>query len=361
MTRRSKNRPGSHVANSALLALAAGLSAGCGTVLQAGYGFTESVERPAALTEDVHLEALPDGAVVERHDEHGVKVLEDPRRDLIEYSGTETSYVPRSHVPLYLGLALEVIAGAAVTYVAVHEEGAGRTAPTLGAVALGAAALTDLVIAATYAREVTDERVRFVKDRSTPERYVLKVDGEARQEVLRTPGQERVRFEVAEQQPTIIQDLSADVKPPRQWYGLQVILTEAVAAVIAVAGFGSETDAMGYAGLAMGLVGPTVVHLLHGRYRNAGLSVGLRLGGPVAAGLAGGAFGALLTSSEPRSGALLVGTVTGGLAAVAMVIVDAAVLAWEPEEGAGGEGGLLVPTAGVTTEGAPVFGLAGRF
>ena len=118
---------------------------------------------------------------------------------------------------------------------------------------------------------------------------------------------------------------------------------------------------MGYAGLAMGLVGPTVVHLLHGQYRNAGLSVGLRLGGPVAAGLAGGAFGALLTSSEPRSGALLVGTVTGGLAAVAMVIVDAAVLAWEPEEGAGGEGGLLVPTAGVTTEGAPVFGLAGRF
>ena len=126
----------------------------------------------------------------------------------------------------------------------------------------------------------------------------------------------------------------------RHWYGWQTLLvdaaTVALAATVGTVDSGDRQVENVIAGMVLvpyALGGP-VVHAAHGQWGRAGASLGLRLGAPTVGALGGYLVGSAScarpdTSDVPCAavGAGL-GLLAGGAAAI---ILDAAVLAYEPE------------------------------
>jgi hypothetical protein len=122
----------------------------------------------------------------------------------------------------------------------------------------------------------------------------------------------------------------ANREPPQRWYGWQTLLVDAAALSLVIAGAvvaedSRRTEEMGIGmivgGAIGGLIGPPIVHAAHGKWDNAGISGGLRLGG--AAVVFGSA--AACSSERGRCGdgwAIL--AVIGFLGYPIAVLVDAA-------------------------------------
>jgi hypothetical protein len=107
------------------------------------------------------------------------------------------------------------------------------------------------------------------------------------------------------------------------WYGWQVLSVGAVGIPLGAGGFGTQSGALAGVGVPIYLLGPSLVHLAHGRLGGAGAGLVLRLTLP----LVGGAIGAGVASG--CSGEMCgLGPVLGGFAAgaAAATILDAAFL-----------------------------------
>jgi hypothetical protein len=111
-----------------------------------------------------------------------------------------------------------------------------------------------------------------------------------------------------------------------RWYGWQTLAVDGGALALTVNGGMADSEPLILAGVSAYLVGPMVVHFVHGRpFRGLG-SLALRAGLPVAGvaiatelgGPCGGDFGCL--------GEAVIGAAAGLVSAVAL---DSAVLAWE--------------------------------
>lgn len=112
-------------------------------------------------------------------------------------------------------------------------------------------------------------------------------------------------------------------RPTSHWYGWQTLIADGAAlATTAVAPVG---------GLALYCTGAPIVHLAHGRIKNAGLSVGLRVAGPFVGGLIGYGIGRAGDGDRGVSYGTAIlaflGLVGGGVGAI---VVDHAVIAREP-------------------------------
>jgi len=143
--------------------------------------------------------------------------------------------------------------------------------------------------------------------------------------------------------------------PRRHWYGWQTALVDAAslslgASVAALSDQGHDSDVSGAVGgivVASYVLGGPIVHAAHGQWGTAGASLGLRLGAPV-----GGALGGLLLGYAvcPRHDdrdvpcSAVTAGVGGFLGFATALVVDSAVLAYEPEPNVNGPQGVrLVP------------------
>lgn len=145
--------------------------------------------------------------------------------------------------------------------------------------------------------------------------------------------------------------------PEARWYGWQNLIADGAALVTApfapLAGFG------------LYVTGGPVVHLAHGEGVHAAGSLGLRLGAPVVLGAGGYALGAASSreGKEQESAGLLAlaGIVMGTVTAV---IVDSAVLAYEPATSpkeSSTASASIWPTAAPRKEGGVELGLQGTW
>jgi hypothetical protein len=80
----------------------------------------------------------------------------------------------------------------------------------------------------------------------------------------------------------------ANAEPPQRWYGWQTLLIDAAALSVVITGVivaedSRRTEEIGLGmvigGVIGGLAGPPLVHVAHGKWDNAGISAGFRLGG----------------------------------------------------------------------------------
>src|SRR6185436_18594378 len=80
----------------------------------------------------------------------------------------------------------------------------------------------------------------------------------------------------------------ANTEPPQRWYGWQTLLVDAGALSLVITGViiaedSHRTEEIGMGmvigGVIGGLAGPPLVHAAHGKWDNAGISTGFRLGG----------------------------------------------------------------------------------
>lgn len=177
--------------------------------------------------------------------------------------------------------------------------------------------------------------------------------------------------------PEATDDSAPVLEPARRWYGWQIIGVDALAITGVALALAREDAALGGASAGLFLAGPLAVHLLNGRSGNAGRSVAARLLVPLAGGGAGMLIGLLVSpfidcgSGDSVNGlCALDGVAYGGpiglvVGAAAAAVYDAGFVAYEPleeEVDADQQSGLtLVPSTGVTVDGNPTFGLAGRF
>lgn len=150
--------------------------------------------------------------------------------------------------------------------------------------------------------------------------------------------------------------------PPPAYYGYQTIVVRAVGAAVFAVGAVVGDDAEGagaglaVAGVTIFVIGPVVVHGIHGQPRNAVLSFGLNLlltGAGLGAGIGVGA------GSNDDLGAVFGGMVGVGLAQVTMLILDATWLGFEDEPR--GPDVAWSPTLLRDPEGAPLPGLVVAF
>lgn len=136
----------------------------------------------------------------------------------------------------------------------------------------------------------------------------------------------------------------------RRWYGWQIILTDASAVTLTVAGALGEADGLVTLGVLSYLFGPPIVHFAH---RNVGRgfgSLGLRLGAPFVGALLGVAVANCSEGSDFCGMPEVAVAMTA--ATLTAVVVDAAVLAydvekkprrtWTPSLRLGRHGGVLV-------------------
>jgi hypothetical protein len=121
----------------------------------------------------------------------------------------------------------------------------------------------------------------------------------------------------------------AGIEPPQRWYGWQPLLIDAAAVSLVIAGAivadSRRTEDMGVGmiigGAVGGLLGPPIVHSAHGKWENAGISTGFRLGGAAIV------FGSAAACSSERgrcSDGWAFLAVVGVLCYPIAVIVDAA-------------------------------------
>jgi len=152
---------------------------------------------------------------------------------------------------------------------------------------------------------------------------------------------------------------------PMRWYGWETLVVDAggISAFLAAVGSSNRGMSTGLVelGLATYVLGAPIVHAAEGHPREAGLSVGLRLGAPLVGGLSGFLLGGALCAKDdgdvpcPALTAAL-GILAGGVAAIA---VDAEVLSDEPEPSRP-QVSHFAPTLSVTKNGVSA-GLTGAF
>ncbi len=115
-----------------------------------------------------------------------------------------------------------------------------------------------------------------------------------------------------------------DAIPATRWYGWQVLALDAAGLTAAIslsfnAGDSDEAQALAWGGgAATWLLGPAVVHLVHGRTRAAVSSVAVRAGLPVAGGFIG-YYGVCTEANDGRFSCfvpMLGGILLGGLTAM---------------------------------------------
>ncbi|MEZ4402954.1 MAG: hypothetical protein R3B06_23230 [Kofleriaceae bacterium] len=112
------------------------------------------------------------------------------------------------------------------------------------------------------------------------------------------------------------------------WYGWQTLGVDAVADVTMVGGLveGRHGVAVATVGLAVYALGPPLVHAAHGNWGRGGVSVAMRVGGPLVGGLVGSALCVDRTGFLRCLGSTVIGVVAGAVVAQA---VDGAVVAYE--------------------------------
>ncbi|MCB9651081.1 MAG: hypothetical protein H6730_31490 [Deltaproteobacteria bacterium] len=375
----------------ALVALVA--STGCGVMFQAAGGFTEKQQREATRTREVRLSGVPEGAVVQRRDELGTHPLLDPRRDPVTYRVRETLEVPRSRTPLYVGIAVDLALTTAAAVAAVANDENDEVRLPLGYTAFYAGMWTaaDIIAALTYARTQEPKVVATEPLEDAQVSYVVRLGDEVRTATLaavwqdeavfdfqtapdaRAPGE--ARLAAVPPVPPRRFTLSASAPrppPPERWYGWQLIPMDVLAIAGVIAGFTQDKSELLVGGMALYALGPPAAHLAHGRYAQAGGSLGLRVVAPITA-MGVGALGGLvlspiLTCRDDVGGwctlgsVVVGGAVLSGIVALMVPVLDASALAWAPddrEEEPAQVDLLLAP--GATSDGTFTLGLAGRF
>jgi len=382
----------------ALLA-AAPLTSGCGAMLQAGYGFSEEETRTVSRTRKVRFEGLPPGATVVRRDgDHDVRVA-DPRFDIMEYQVEETVAVPRSRWPMYLGTALDAAAFAGAVVLARRTEEDARFWSSYTAYYLGAATIADAVFSVVYSLDQTPKPVQHRAVEAPPVTWVARVGEESRQVSLQLAWADRARFDfdtpqeaeapggprvgaLAPPAPPVREApvVEASTPPPRpeeRWYGWQFVALDALAITGFALALKNDDTTLRWASVGLFVGGPPAVHLFNQQYARAGSSLLMRGLGPLVGGWLGGLIGLVFVTPFldcdggdlgicfPTEGLVYGAVIGASLVAAAAPILDAAALAWKPLEAEAAEpsqsGLTIVPSTGVTTEGKPTFGFAGRF
>jgi hypothetical protein len=128
-------------------------------------------------------------------------------------------------------------------------------------------------------------------------------------------------------------DAPPAVIPKRtRWYGWQTLLADGASVAMFVGGAGAESGELALAGLGGLLLAAPIVHFSHRNVGRGFLSLGARVAFPIT----GAAIGAAAEDCSRSSGELQVctrvGMLLGGLVGVVTaVIVDASVLAHEPD------------------------------
>jgi hypothetical protein len=157
-----------------------------------------------------------------------------------------------------------------------------------------------------------------------------------------------------------------------RWYGWQTMLVDIGSVGLGVAAGRAAGTGTGFAVALTGYaVGAPIVHLAHGEGGDAGVSVGLRLGLPLVAGLIGYGIGAAsFQGCAPgdwfcsRDWSAGIGAVLGaGVGAVGAVILDWSLLGRErvPPGATSSRGIHWSPLVAVTPKGEPSMGVAGSF
>ncbi len=123
---------------------------------------------------------------------------------------------------------------------------------------------------------------------------------------------------------------------PGARYGLEILLADGVALGMAAVSLKVEQPGLGILGLTTYAMAPPIVHFIHGRPGRAAASFGLRIGSPAVGMMTGIALGCAVGWCSSRGdfgwvGAFIGGAVGVGTGAIAAMVVDAVVLAREPD------------------------------
>ena len=123
---------------------------------------------------------------------------------------------------------------------------------------------------------------------------------------------------------------------PGARYGLEILLADGVALGMAAVSLKVEQPGLGILGLTTYAMAPPIVHFIHGRPGRAAASFGLRVGSPAVGMMTGIALGCAVGWCSSRGdfgwvGAFIGGAVGVGTGAIAAMVVDAVVLAREPD------------------------------
>lgn len=378
-----------------LALLVALFGTGCGSMLQAAYGFSKTEQRGGARSRPVKLEGIPPGATVERSGASGTHRLADPTQDTLSYAVTETVEVPRSRVPMIIGGALDLVGMGASIYLA------GRGTKPAGlayysAIYFGAAAVGDGIFAGVYVADTETKVTAFEPLTTAPVKYTVRLGDEVRVATFDPAWGERVVFDFGtpadaaspggprlaaplgppkgpEQEAQ--SELTASAPPPavpEQWFGWQIIPVDLLALTGGVLALTKKSSALGWASLGTYVAAPAIVHYVNGQWESGNWSFAARTLGPLAGGVAGFVVGLFAMPFIQCDGDLglcalrgpVYGTLAGGvIAAVAASVIDVAVLAHKPDPEAKVEASALsvAPAPGVTDDGHLTFGLAGRF
>jgi hypothetical protein len=161
----------------------------------------------------------------------------------------------------------------------------------------------------------------------------------------------------------------------RQWYGWQTLLIDGVSLGSMPLEVGSSSFASTptasylFVGSMSGyLLGPPLVHALHGSWARAATDLALRAGAVALGGLVGSAMPELAPSCDPVRASCLTVNTNGGVVVFALAgamiasTIDASFLGWEahPREASRGPSLMVVPTAEVTPTGGGL-GIGGTF
>jgi len=180
-------------------------------------------------------------------------------------------------------------------------------------------------------------------------------------------------LDAGEGTPVVETNAPLPVGQTRHWYGWQTALVDATSLGLGMSmnalsddgssGQGIRTFSLGLAVTGYALGGP-VTHAGHGQWGKAAASLGLRLGAPAAATLAGLAIGAAACPQHDQSDVPCY-AVGGGFGLVAglvtAIIVDSAVLAYEPEEERLAEQGVRIAPIVIAERNRWGAGLGGTF
>jgi len=158
----------------------------------------------------------------------------------------------------------------------------------------------------------------------------------------------------------------ASLAPPEteaHWYGGELLTADALGAAVFLVGASSDSEVGNLA--AIGATGslaltPAILHARHGNMGRAAASLGMRVGLPVL----GAAIGSATCTEDPSSDDWFqcLGSALGGFAvgALAAVIIDDGLLAWESRPVAARGSSLRVGIAPRADHGM-TFSLAGAF
>jgi len=97
----------------------------------------------------------------------------------------------------------------------------------------------------------------------------------------------------------------------RQWYGWQTLISDGVTLVLWVAGGAANSGALTGIGTVTYLLGPPVLHAVHGRIAIGAASFGIRVGAPLILGLTGFGVGCAVGGSHGSGNSALLGLASG--------------------------------------------------